>query len=65
MKLGRPTPVTDEPDSTPTARASDARRSAPGRVSSPLEDVVRAPVPTGPADESARWTAMDDSPVGR
>ncbi len=65
VKLGRPTPVTDEPDSTPTARASDARRAAPGRISSPLEDVVRAPMPSGPADESARWTAADDSPVGR
>ena len=65
VKLGRPTPVTDEPDSTPTARASDARRAAPGRIASPLEDVVRAPVPSGSADESARWTPMDDSPVGR
>jgi hypothetical protein len=65
VKLGRPTPVTDEPDSTPTASTSDARRATPGRVSSPLEDVVQARVRSGPADESARWTATDESPVGR
>jgi hypothetical protein len=66
VKLGRPTPVTDEPDGIPTARATDRRRAAPGRISSPLEDVVHAQVPSGPAGEADRWSGADDySPIGR
>jgi hypothetical protein len=65
VRLGRPTPVTDEPEAAPHAQASDPRRRAPGGVSSPLEDVVQAPLPFGQDNDSARWVAADESPIGR
>jgi hypothetical protein len=67
VKLGRPTPVIDEPDKAPQARASGPGRSA-GGISSPLEDLVGAPVPAAPESESSRqatWAAADNSPLGR
>jgi hypothetical protein len=68
VKLGRPTPVMDEPDQAPhAARAAEGRRAAPGRISSPLEDVVQAPLPLPVGSESAaaRWAAVDEPPIGR
>jgi hypothetical protein len=65
VKLGRPTPETDEPADAPRARTSATARPAQGRISSPLEDLVGVPVPVGPASEASRWAAADDSPVGR
>ncbi len=65
VRLGRPTPVTDEPEAAPhAARATDPRRGALDGISSPLEDVVQAPLPFG-ADDSARWAAANESPIGR
>jgi hypothetical protein len=65
IKLGRPTPVVDEPADAPRVRTSDIRRPAPGRISSPLEDVVGASLPLGPESESSRWAVAADPPVGR
>jgi hypothetical protein len=66
VKLGRPTPVTDEPDAAPHARTSDTRRAAPGRISSPLEDLVGASLPLGPESDASRFTtATDNSPLAR
>jgi hypothetical protein len=67
VKLGRPTPETDEPDQSPHVGASDTRRGAApaGRISSPLEDVVKAPLPFGPRSESTQWAAAEYSPIGR
>jgi hypothetical protein len=66
VKLGQPTPVTDEPDQAPRARTSATRRLAPGGISSPLEDLVGAPLPLGPESEASRWTsATDNSPLSR
>jgi hypothetical protein len=67
VKLGTPTPVIDEPDDAPRARTSDARRK-PGGVSSPLEDLVGAPLPVGADTEAGRqggWAAAENSPIGR
>ncbi len=65
-KLGRPTPVIDEPEKAPHARASDPRRqAAPGGISSPLENLVGAPLPVGAESEASRWVAADASAVGR
>ena len=67
VKLGTPTPVIDEPDNAPRARTSDARRK-PDRVSSPLEDLIGAPLPVGAESDAVRqsaWAAADNSPVGR
>ena len=69
VKLGRPAPATDDGVDAPHARASD-RRNSPGRISSPLEDLVTAPYPVGPETETARqaaaaWAYSDTSPIGR
>jgi hypothetical protein len=69
VKLGRPAPEVDDPADRPHARASEPRRAA-GGVSSPLEDLVTAPLPVGPEGNSARQAASamanaDNSPIGR
>ena len=67
IKLGQPTPVIDEPEKAPHARVSNPRRqAAPGGISSPLEDLVNAPLPVGAESNASRWAAADaSSPVGR
>jgi hypothetical protein len=65
VRLGRPTPVTDEPEAAPHARATGPRRGTPDGVSSPLEQVVGAPLPFGADNDSARWAAAEESPIGR
>ena len=69
VKLGRPTPVTDEPELAPHARASD-RPKANGPITSPLEDLVTAPLPVGPESDATRQAAaigagFEVSPIGR
>jgi hypothetical protein len=69
VKLGPPGPVTDGPADAPHARASDTR-NAGGRISSPLEDLVTAPLPIGAEGDSARQAAAalanaEPSPIGR
>jgi hypothetical protein len=69
VKLGRPTPATDDPAEPPHARATRSR-SAETPISSPLEDLVKAPLPAGPDGITARQAAAaaaysDDSPLGR
>ena len=57
VKLGRPTPETDEPADAPhAARTPDARRPR-DRISSPLEDLVSAPYPIGAEGDSTRRAA--------
>ena len=56
VKLGRPAPATDDGGDAPHARASD-RPSSPGRISSPLEDLVTAPLPIGAEGDSSRQAA--------
>jgi hypothetical protein len=55
VKLGRPTAAPDEPDEAPHARTSDRRRG--DRISSPLEDLVTAPLPIGAEGDSTRQAA--------
>jgi hypothetical protein len=69
VKLGRPAPVTDESADAPHARASDTRRAG-GRISSPLEELVTAPLPIGAEGDSTRQAAAalanaETSPIGR
>jgi hypothetical protein len=62
VKLGTPTPVIDESDQAPHARAR-ARRPSDG-ISSPLEDLVTAPLPVGAEPEASPRVASDGSPLG-
>jgi hypothetical protein len=70
VKMGRPAPDTDDTTLAPRARAASAQKSS-GRTTSPLEDLVRAPLPVGPESEATReatasWAAgADTSPLGR
>ena len=69
VRMGRPAPATDDTAEAPRARASSASRSS-GRTTSPLEELVRAPLPVGPESEATRqaaatWAGTDTSPLGR
>jgi hypothetical protein len=69
VKLGRPTPATDEPGDAPHARARKTP-STGGPISSPLEELVTAPLPIGAEGDSNRraWAALansENSPIGR
>jgi hypothetical protein len=69
VKLGRPTPVTDDAGDAPHARAPNTRRDG-GRISSPLEELVTAPLPIGAEGDSTRQASaalgnFDNSPIER
>jgi hypothetical protein len=69
VKLGRPTPVTDEGGDAPHARAPETRRAG-GRIASPLEDLVKAPLPIGAEGDSTRQATAalansENSPIER
>jgi len=68
VKLGTPTPVSD--DTTMVAPLGSATSQSASRITSPLEELVTAPLPVGPETEamraaSAAWSAGGSYPVGR
>ena len=51
------------------APAQSRNRRSGGDITSPLEDLVGAPLPVGPESDAARqasaYAASDNSPIGR
>ncbi len=71
IKMGRPAPDTDDTAEAPPARAASAKARArkssdSDGLTSPLEALVKAPLPVGSEkDAPASWTGSDISPLAR